>query len=103
MVFVFYLDACNTALWKVFFLSVWLASLLICYWTGIKLLGSRGEERNLRESGITGSTYEKLRPNVTKRLKDFLSSAAASMAVISFYVWYYRIDRCTPESIFWTA
>ena len=101
--FVFYLDACNTALWKAFFLSSWLVTLVFCYWSARRLLGARGKLRALEKAGVTGAAFEKMKPDQPRNWSLFLVCAAISFGVLLGYVELYTDYSCTPDSIFWVG
>jgi hypothetical protein len=103
MVFVYYLDECNTALWKLFFVSSLLASLMVAGYFGLKLLSVRGDRRALERAGITGSTYEKLKPDIGRRLRNVLISGVFVFGLLTFYVSYFSDFDCTPDSVFWVG
>ena len=103
MVFVYYVDQCNSAFWKLFFLSLWLVGLLALGYYGLKLLSIRGDIKSLENAGITGSTFEKLRPKPARRLGQFGASLAAVIGIMYFYVATFSDFRCTPKSIFWVG
>ncbi len=101
MVFVYYLDECNTALWKLFLVASFLTSLMITGYFALKLLSVQGDRKALERAGITGSAYEKLKPNSGKRLCNMLISSIFMIAVLIFYITFFSGFQCTPESIFW--
>lgn len=101
--FVFYLDECNTALWKVFGVSLLLIALMATGFFGLKLLASHGDRKSLERAGITGSTYEKLKPKVGNRATHFGVSAAALAIILACYVATFTNYSCTPDSILWTG
>ena len=96
--FVFYLDDCNTALWKAFFVSLIGVALLCCGLTALRLITMRGDRRALEVAGITGSTLEKLKPRPVKRLSFLFLLDLTS--VCSFYVSYCGDFVCSPGSMF---
>ena len=75
--FVFYLDQCNTALWKAFFLGSWVVAMIFCYWTALRLLSIPGDRRALRQTGLAGQAFERQKPKVSRRALLFLASLAA--------------------------
>ncbi len=101
--FVIYLDQCNTALWKAFFLGTWVVAMIFCYWTMLRLLSIPGDRRALRQTGLTGPAYDRLKPKVPRRGLQFLASLAAAVGLLLFYVSYYETYVCTPDSIFWAG
>ena len=103
MVFVYYLDECNTALWQLFFLSCFLASLMVTGYFGLKLLSVSGDRKALERAGITGSTYDRLKPNFAKRLRNALMSSLFLVGILTFYINHFSDYRCTPDSIFWVG
>ena len=103
MVFVYYLDECNSALWKLFFVSLWLASLLASGYFGLKLLSIRGDIKSLENAGITGSTFEMLRPKPARRITKFAASLTAVIGILLFYVATFSDFECTADSVFWVG
>lgn len=101
--FAFYLDPCNTALWKAFFLGSWAVAMVLCYWTVLRLLSIPADRRALRRSGLAGPAFERRKPKVSRRALQFLASLAAAVGLLLFYVAFYQSYVCTPDSIFWTG
>lgn len=101
--FVFYLDQCNTALWKAFFLGSWVVAMIRCYWTVLRLLSIPGDRRALRRTGVAGPAFERMKPKVSRRALQFLTSLAAAVGLLLFYVAFYETYVCTPDSIFWAG
>ena len=101
--FVFYLDQCNPALWKAFFLGSWAVAMLLCYWTVLRLISIPGDRRALRRNGVAGPAFERLKPKFPRRALQFLASLAAAVGLLLFYVTFYKTYVCTPDSIFWTG
>lgn len=101
--FFYYLDSCNTALWKLFGVGLWGCSLLLCGYFAFKLLAVHGDRKSLERAGITGSTYEKLKPKTGRRLTRFLLSLAALVGILWFYVDFFWDFECTPASALWVG
>ena len=101
--FVFYLDQCNTALWKAFFLGSWVVAMILCYWTVLRLLSIPGDRRALRRTGVAGPAFERMKPKVSRRALQFLTSLAAAVGLLLFYVAFYETYVWTPDSIFWAG
>ncbi len=101
--FFYYLDQCNTALWKAFFLSSWVVAMIFCYWTMLRLISIRGDRRALRRTGLADPAYERLKPRVSRRTLQFLASLAAAVGLLLFYVSFYESYVCTPDSVFWAG
>ena len=100
---VFYIDQCNSALWKAFFLGLWVVAMIFCYWTMLRLFSIPGDRRALRRTGLAGQAFERLKPKVSRRALQFLSSLAAAVGLLLFYVTFYETYVCTPDSIFWAG
>ncbi len=101
--FDFYLDQCNTALWKAIFLGSWAVAMIFCYWTVLRLLSIPGDRRALRQSGLAGPAFERLKPKIPRRALQFLASLAAAVGLLLFYTAFYETYVCTPDSIFWAG
>ncbi len=101
--FVFYLDQCNTALWKAFFLGSWVMAMILCYWTVLRLLSIPGDRRALRRTVVAGPAFERMKPKVSRRALQFLTSLAAAVGLLLFYVAFYETYVWTPDSIFWAG
>ncbi|GAB4241698.1 MAG: hypothetical protein Tsb0032_44400 [Kiloniellaceae bacterium] len=101
--FVYYVDACLTAYWKLFVLSLWLVSLLFIAINARQLLRAGRNEKALQEARITGAAYEKLRPRRARYVSRLGLAAVASVIILYGYSEFFSTFRCTPDSFLWWA
>jgi len=99
---VYYLDGCLTIYWQLLVLSLWLISLLFIAYHGRKLLQAREVFASLKAANITGTAYERMKPNPRRNLLWLSISGAVSAALLLGYTEFFSAFRCTPDSfLYW--
>ena len=101
--FVYYLDGCLTAYWQLFTLSLWLITLLFIVINARKLLRAKTSVTALKEAGITGAAYDRLRPAPGKNLRWLVVWCTLSLAVLYGYNAFFSTFQCTPDSVLWIS
>lgn len=100
---VYTLDACLTIYWKLFVLGLWVVSLLFVWIHGRRLLRAGQMEKALKEAGITGGTYEKMRPRKANELSKLILAGVVSVSILYGYSAFFSTFTCTPDSFLWVA